>query len=340
MYIKLHISHPRLQYSPDKKDDCIILKELKNKPLETLKIILLNYEISTFFIRTKFITHFTHLIKHFPAGKIITQSEIINIIKNENFREPFHVLIAKNILYGLDNYTLTANRSNDVKLMVTNFINNRDIAKYTYFEIFASQYSILLYLYNILTIKALYCLNHNSQYHTLKDNSEFYKCNTFDDPDVIIIQSNSQTTPLYSTYEVNETLNFVKDPLLPNEIRYGTNKYILDYMIHSNDCSKSIKGLGHTISGITYYDTEYIYDSRNNNQFLNCDSDGIYIPCPLEPVLWKERFTNPDLCYMVNKCATIRIDPTSLSQATRNLSQNNMIYSNDKFGILVYVKET
>jgi hypothetical protein len=109
-------------------------------------------------------------------------------------------------------------------------------------------------------------------------------------------------------------------------------KYKLDYILHYNDIDKcKDKKCYHCISGITYNNEDYIYNSDIKSDVISCDDGNEYaIPCSLLKQNWNKNI-NKDITYCTTKCKY------NLECKIDNLYDNNLCYTFNTNITYVYV---
>jgi hypothetical protein len=311
-YIIANITSIYKQYDiTDTILDCDILDFLKKEPYNTLNKL------------TTIIFNDIFLANYIKTSKIFIDNNIIKISKDvfENFINylEFNYSYSK-YGYFIDLINMNLKENGDYYELNYDFENDYKMA--------AEDMRFLIYLYELLDIKAKHIYSNDKNEYWEYVNEEIEKQE--EDPEILILQHFTKIS-LNSFYiqEMEGDLIIEEDGI----IIYNGIKYKLDYILHYNDIEKcKNKKCYHCISGITYNNQDYIYDSDKKSDVVRCDNGEDYmIPCSLLKQNWNKNI-NKDITYCTTKCKY------NLECKIDTVYDNNLCYTFHTNITYVYVK--
>jgi hypothetical protein len=312
-YIITNITNDYKKYDlTDPAADCDILDFLKNEPFNTLN------KLTTIIFNDIFLANYIETTEIFIENNIIKISKDIfeNFINHLEFNYSYSKygyiveLINMNLKENGDYYELIYDYENDYKMS-------------------AEEMRFQIYLYELLDIKAKHIYGDTENKYWEYINDEIEKEELEGDPEILILQHFSKLSiQSYSIQEMEGELIIQDNGILI----YNGIKYKLDYILHYNDIDKcKDKKCYHCISGITYNNEDYIYNSDIKSDVISCDDGNEYaIPCSLLKQNWNKNI-NKDITYCTTKCKY------NLECKIDNLYDNNLCYTFNTNITYVYV---
>ena len=317
--------------------DCKILKELKNKPTKIIIYLIINYiknnenkciESLLKIIKLAIINNFSKKIKYY-------RDKIINLYNYNYFLCKFISHLPLNIFSEFINL-LNIKNVNDfnnnkkilkklLKLRIKEYYNKFKIS--TNYGLISRVIDIISFFYEILNIKNLCCKCYKT------DNIIYtnYIKGDINSPDIILLEFIEKPNK-----KKNKGLNI---KINSNELMFNNNKYILDYIIVSNNDNLSCNHCGHIICAIYYNKKQYFYNTGSEINSIKCNDNGndnIYIPCFLIKHNWtKDIFSN--VYYKLQKCNYLEINPSTIYEKD-NIIEPNAYYKFNSDIVYVYVK--
>jgi hypothetical protein len=309
-YIITNITNDYKKYDrTNPKLDCALLDFLKYEPYNTLN------KLTTTIFTDIFLANYKE------TSEIFIDNNIIKISK-EIFPSFIHYL---EYAYSHSKYGYF------VELINMNLKENGDYyeLKYDYendYKMSAEEMRFIIYLYDLLDIKAkhIYRDDENKYWEYINEDIE----ENAENPEILILQYFSKISlDLYTIQEMEGDLKIKEDGI----IIYNEIKYKLDYILHYNDIDKcKDKKCYHCISGITYNNEDYIYNSDIKSRSIQCDEE-YQIPCSLLKQEWNKNI-NSDITYCTTKCKY------NLKCNLDNVYDNNLCYTFNTNISYVYVK--
>jgi len=312
-YIITNITNDYKKYDlTDPVADCDILDFLKNEPFNTLN------KLTTIIFNDIFLANYIETTEIFIENNIIKISKDIfeNFINHLEFNYSYSKygyiveLINMNLKENGDYYELIYDYENDYKMS-------------------AEEMRFQIYLYELLDIKAKHIYGDTENKYWEYINDEIENEELEGDPEILILQHFSKLSiQSYSIQEMEGELIIQDNGILI----YNGIKYKLDYILHYNNIDKcKDKKCYHCISGITYNNEDYIYNSDIKSDVISCDDGNEYaIPCSLLKQNWNKNI-NKDITYCTTKCKY------NLECKIDNLYDNNLCYTFNTNITYVYV---
>lgn len=196
-------------------------------------------------------------------------------------------------------------------------------------------YVIINTFYKIFDINTLYLYKYNDKLHCQNEN--FHK-----QPDIIFIQvhNNKFVFDFMNLNNAFTAINYTSEFYLKddNSIILNGFNYELDYIMHISDDEKSIRNIGHVISGIHYDGEQYYHDSNTNILEIKCDKTDVIIPCSLIKQEWKSSiYFNDKYCF--KSCFHLPITTETHEIDANTYIEDSYCYDNNADKIYAYIKK-